>query len=67
MLRMNARSRRAMTGVSEFNLRNNKQDVERSLIRQALQATGGNHAQAARLLGISRTVLYKKLDLYHMK
>lgn len=67
MLRMNARSRRATTGVSEFNLRNNKQDVERSLIRQALQATGGNHAQAARLLGISRTVLYKKLDLYHMK
>ena len=67
MLRMNARSRRAMTGVSEFNLRSNKQDVERSLIRQALQATGGNHAQAARLLGISRTVLYKKLDLYHMK
>ena len=67
MLRMNARSRRATTGVSEFNLRSNKQDVERSLIRQALQATGGNHAQAARLLGISRTVLYKKLDLYHMK
>lgn len=67
MLRMNARSRRALTGESEFNLQSNKQEVERSLIRRALQATGGNHAKAARLLGISRTVLYKKLDLYHMK
>ena len=67
VLRMSARSRRALTGESEFNLQSNKQEVERSLIRRALQATGGNHAKAARLLGISRTVLYKKLDLYHMK
>ena len=67
VLRMSARSRGARTGISEFDLQSNKQEVERTLIRRALQATGGNHAKAARLLGISRTVLYKKLDLYHMK
>lgn len=67
MLRIRARSRGPYVGISEFNLRSGKQDLERTLIRRALQTAGGNHAQAARLLGISRTVLYKKLDQYHMK
>jgi len=31
--------------------------VERSLIQQALDRTGGNKAQAARLLGLNRTTL----------
>ncbi len=36
-------------------------DAEREAIHQALEHTGGNKARAARLLGISRSVLYEKL------
>lgn len=67
IFRIQARSRMAKTGISELDLRSGKQEMERSYIRRALDVTHGNHAQAARLLGISRTVLYKKLNQYHMK
>lgn len=67
IFRIQARSRMAKTGISELDLRSGKQEMERSYIRRALDVAQGNHAQAARLLGISRTVLYKKLNQYHMK
>ena len=35
--------------------------VERDMISQALQRTGGNKSQAARLLGLNRTTLVEKL------
>jgi len=35
--------------------------TERSLILEALKKTNGNKAQAAKLLGLSRTMLYKKI------
>jgi DNA-binding NtrC family response regulator len=35
--------------------------LERTMIRRALQACGGNRAEAARRLGIHRQLLYKKL------
>lgn len=38
------------------------QDIERSAIRQTLTQTGGNKAQAARLLGIAPSTLYEKLQ-----
>lgn len=38
--------------------------VERQLIRRALEASGGNRAQAAEELGIRRQLLYQKLDRY---
>jgi transcriptional regulator of acetoin/glycerol metabolism len=31
------------------------------MIREALRATGGNRAHAARLLGISRATMYRRL------
>jgi two-component system response regulator AtoC len=36
--------------------------LERELIRRALEASGGNRAQAARHLGINRRLLYSKLE-----
>jgi transcriptional regulator with PAS, ATPase and Fis domain len=36
-------------------------EVEKNLIRSALQNTAGNKASAARMLGISRATLYQKL------
>ena len=36
--------------------------VERPLIRQALVVTDGNQIQAARLLGINRNTLKRKMD-----
>lgn len=36
-------------------------ELERSLIRQALEATGGNRNRAAQLLGLKRTTLLEKM------
>ena len=38
-----------------------QQDTERQAIAAAISAAGGNKAQAARSLGISRASLYEKL------
>ncbi len=38
--------------------------VEREMIRRALEASGGNRAQAAERLGIRRQLLYQKLERY---
>lgn len=43
-------------------------EVEKPMIRLALDATGGNQAQAARVLGLNRNTLRKKiteLNLHH--
>jgi DNA-binding NtrC family response regulator len=39
----------------------NLADAEDQLIQRALQETGGNIAEAARLLGVHRTRIYRKL------
>ena len=41
-------------------------DQERAALEQALAYAGGNRALAARLLGISRTALYQKLERFHL-
>jgi two-component system response regulator AtoC len=38
--------------------------AEREQILRALQASGGKRIEAARLLGLSRRTLYRKLDRY---
>ncbi|MEO8496455.1 MAG: sigma 54-interacting transcriptional regulator [Planctomycetota bacterium] len=40
---------------------------ERKLIKQALERTGGNIPEAARLLGIGRATLYRKVEDYGLK
>ncbi|GME46079.1 MULTISPECIES: sigma 54-interacting transcriptional regulator [unclassified Pantoea] len=42
------------------------QDNERACILQTLRAQGGNMRQSARLLGISRTALYNKLNQWNI-
>ena len=49
-------------GVSDFDL--TIEAAERDQIRKALEAAGGKRMEAARLLGLSRRTLYRKLDKY---
>jgi DNA-binding NtrC family response regulator len=48
------------TGATELSL----ESAEREQILRALQASGGKRIEAARLLGLSRRTLYRKLDRY---
>lgn len=41
-------------------------EAERETLRKALELTGNNKARAAKLLGIHRTVLYKKMAKYQI-
>ena len=51
---------------SASSLLEQRSNAEIELIRQTLRQTDGNKAKAARLLGIDRTVLYRKLKKYHI-
>lgn len=42
-------------------------DVERTAIEQALEKAGGNHTTAARILGITRQTLYRRMEKYGLK
>lgn len=52
---------------SSFNLAVEKAAFEKRLVKDALSATKGNRKAAAELLGISRTMLYQKLNLYQIE
>jgi len=40
------------------------EEVERDLVRQAIESTGGNQVRAARLLGISRDALRNRMKKF---
>ena len=42
------------------------EETEKSLIQNALMKASGNKAQAARVLNMQRSVLYKKLERYNI-
>jgi len=52
----------ASGAAATLNLENN----ERDLIRRALEASAGNVNEAARLLGLSRSGLYRRLQKHGM-
>ena len=43
------------------------EDWERKLILEALKRTGGSVPEAAKLLGIGRATLYRKIEIYHIE
>jgi two-component system response regulator HydG len=43
------------------------EELERRAILRALRETGGDKLSAARMLGIGKTTLYRKLKQYHME
>jgi PAS domain S-box-containing protein len=49
--------------TEEINLREALQELEKSLITKALNQTGGNRTLAAKMLGISRRALFRKMSL----
>ena len=64
-----SRSDRTMTGEGaiQHSPTATLSSLERMAVRQALKAAGGNKSKAASMLGISRTRLYKKLQLYSLE
>ena len=52
----------AVDAAASLNLQQN----EIALIRQALARTGGNKAEAARLLGVNTTTVYRKIEKYRL-
>jgi DNA-binding NtrC family response regulator len=49
--------------ASDLDLRRNLEATERELIKQALARAQGNRAEAARLLGIHRPLLYARMKV----
>jgi len=56
-----AREKRRMNIQNRFTRKKVLNTTEKEPISEALRNTGGNKAQAAKLLGLSRTMLYKKI------
>jgi len=60
------RSKKQLPGKGRKSLKNIQASAEREAIRYALESTGYNKAQAANILGIHRTLLYKKMKKYDL-
>jgi DNA-binding NtrC family response regulator len=58
------RSQRDLPHTSQTSLKEVQARTEREAIRFALKESGYNKAKAAKLLGIHRTLLYKKMKKY---
>jgi len=58
---------RSRPGPGRWRLKDALARAEREALRQALAETGGNKAAAADLLGIHRTLLYKKLKRHGLE
>jgi DNA-binding NtrC family response regulator len=52
---------RVLPAIEGLDLRSAIEEVERRLIDEALERTGGNRTEAAALLGVNRTTLIEKI------
>jgi transcriptional regulator with GAF, ATPase, and Fis domain len=57
----------ALESPDDLTLKQRVERLERTLLREALHRSGGNQTQAARLLGLSRFGLQKKLRRYGLE
>jgi transcriptional regulator with PAS, ATPase and Fis domain len=57
----------AFDSPDDLGLKKRVERLERTLLREALARSNGNQSQAARLLGLSRFGLQKKLRRYHLE
>ncbi len=48
-------------------LKNIVEDIEKEIIKDCLKKTNGNKNKAAKILGLSRTGLYKKINRYNLE
>jgi len=58
------------TSAPSMNLKTRLEELERELVREALERTAGNQSRAAQLLGVSRYGLQKmikRLDVIHKR
>ena len=53
--------------AESYRLQGILEKVERDTIQAVLNLTGGNRAQAIKILGISKRSFYMKLERYHLK
>jgi len=60
------RSKKQFPGTGRKSLKNIQASAEKEAIRYALESTDYNKAQAANILGIHRTLLYKKMRKYNL-
>lgn len=59
--------RRRLLGPAPLSLKAAKEDLERDLVRRALEESGGNVSKAARALGVSRPTLYDLMGKYALR
>jgi len=64
---IHAKNRRILPGSADYRLGPSKRIFEREKIREALSVSDNCRVKAAKLLDISRTVLYKKMNQYDLK
>lgn len=65
--RIRQRNLKVLSRNSGYHLKSAKRALEQELVRGALAAAGGSKTEAAKLLGISRPILYDKMELYRLK
>ena len=56
----------APDGATKITLRSTSESAERQSIARALNRTDGNAEAAARLLGVSRATVYRKIKKYRL-
>ena len=64
MLKEERTERSAEDIFNGLSIKTGKEILEKNLIRRALEATGGNRTQAAKLLEISHPSLLQKIKAY---